>query len=339
MINKLVFWNWIKTNKLTIPSADICSIKSDISTMQNELEKRKYLFEKIKEFWCVKEDVTAYCFYAKSDNIAGIAVGQWISNFKLSVNSLGSSIIMLMPSLLSNKMDVAEQVAIVAHEFSHAMYAASNHERIEKGFESIKSPNAMVASWYLDEALAVILGNGIFRESVSKKEVDLTDQDRCAPGFAPALYNIAKDYWKKSKSIDKAFLNEAVRLFDKIYPNGYINPNVCLYRLHVICPDFISENDLFFQLSRKTPINQLCVTHYSELNNEKLKEIKNSNTSILIVDQKGKLPLLLKKMLPKFDRQNMTIISKNRKTYVLIKIDDKHSLEDCINELFSRTNN
>jgi hypothetical protein len=336
VIKKLKFWNHIETNGLTIPDEDIRSIRTDISVLQNELKNRKFLFEKIKAFWNVKENITAYCFYSKSDNVSAVAVGQWISNFHYS-NSIYCTIIMLMPSLSSHKMGIAEHLAVIAHEFSHAMYDVSDHKKLEKILVNMESPNATIVGLYLDEALAVVFGNKISKELISKKKIDLIDEDRCAPGFAPALYNIAKDYWEKSKPIDEAFLSEAVRLFDKIYPNGYLDPNICLYKLHVICPDFVSESDLFLKLSERTPISNLCVTHYSELNDTKLKEIKRTNATILILQSSVESPNLLKKMLSTLDieNQSMVITNKNKKTYVFLKIDDKHSLEDRIDELFS----
>jgi hypothetical protein len=338
-LNKLIVWKYVKNNKLKVSQRDALSLRSDNSILKTHMETNKWLLEKMKKFWGLRNrNIHLYCFYARPDEKLPHFSGAWLVNFAHD-NDVYSSILMCGPSLASKKMTLSEHLCVIAHEFSHAMcdavFGRENFEKVTA--KSSSSPNATVAGWYLNEALAVVLGNCIFQETVSQKKVDLKKEEYCARGFAPALYELTKHYFDNSKTIDESFLENAIRRFDKVHPNGYIDPNICLYKMHAICPDNIEENRIIMRLSRKTTVSSFYCTTFSRLTGDEIEEMENNDSTLFIIFSNKEQLKPLKAILPPFDdKKAVSVIHKNKRTYVLIKIDDKHSLEDRIDALFSQ---
>jgi hypothetical protein len=341
-LNKLIVWKYVKNNKLKISQRDTLSLRTDNSIFKTHMETNKWLLEKMEKFWGLRnKNIYFYCFYSRPNEKQPHFSGAWLANFVYG-NDVYSSILMCGPSLASKKMTLNEHLSVLAHEFSHAMCdAALGRENFEKmTAKSSTSPNAIVAGWYINEALAVILGNCIFQETVSQKRVDPQKEEYCAKGFVPALYKLTKDYFDKSKTIDESFLKNAVKIFDKVHPNGYKDPNLCLYKVYAIYPDNIEGNRIIMQLSQKTTVSSFYCTAFSKLTGDEIKEIENKDSTLLVIFSDKKQVTKLKKMLPQIDCTiNISIIRKNNRTYIFMPVDDKHSLEDCINELFSKANN
>jgi hypothetical protein len=339
-MNKLIVWNYVKNNKLKIPPKDIASLRTDNVKLKIALKENENLLEKIKKFWGVDGNVHFYCFYSRADEKTHRFSGAWLANFVYG-NDIYAMVLMCGPSLASGKMTLNEHISVLAHEFTHAMCdAAYGREKFEKVTSGFQSPNSVVAGWYLNEALAVVIGNGIFQEIVSQKKVDLSKEEYCAKGFAPALYELTKNYFNASKSIDKSFFKNAVKIFDKVHPNGYKDPNICLYKLYIICPNNIKQGDILLKLSKRTVISECYSTYFSDLKNEEIEKIKNANTSILVIFSDKKQLDQLRAILPRLEFASpVNMIHKNKRTYVFMHVDDKHSLQDCIDELFSMANN
>ncbi|GHT97446.1 hypothetical protein FACS1894126_1510 [Alphaproteobacteria bacterium] len=339
---KLTVWKYVKNNKLKIPQRDILSLKSDNSKFKLGLEANKWLLEKIKKFWGVNKNVYVHYFYSRTNEKKPKFSGQCLDNFTYG-NDTHAMVLMCGPPLGSTTLAMDDCLCILAHEFSHAMCnAAYGPEKFETVTSEFKSPNAIVAGWFLNEALAIVIGNGLFQETVSKskRKIDLRNEEYCAKGFASELYEPVKDYFDNSKPIDQSFFENAVKLFDKVHPKGYIDPNICLYHLYTIYPDDIKENELVSKIFEKTVVSDFYYTPFSKLTNDKVKDIKDLKSTIMVIFRDKKQLEPLKGILPKFDDKTpISIIHKNKRTYILIKIDDKHSFDDRINELFSRTSN
>ncbi|MDR1560746.1 MAG: hypothetical protein LBS23_00090, partial [Holosporaceae bacterium] len=302
------------------------------------LKKYGYLLDKIRIFWGVSDskNLHFYCFYSRADHLSGTCLANFIYG-----NDIYAMVLMCGPSLVPDVWSLNEHLGIIAHEFSHAMCdAAYEQDQLEKLTLKFKSPNAIVAGWFLNEALAIVLGNGLFKEAISKTKVNLKRAEYCAKGFAPALYDLVKCYFDNSKTIDEYFIESAVKIFDKVYPNGYTDPNIYLYHVYAIYPDDIKEHEIISKLSKKTIVSSFYYTPFSKLTNNKVKDVRDANSTIMVIFRDKKQLKMLNNLLPPFnDKRAVNLIHKNKRTYVLIKIDDKHSLEDCINELFSRANN
>jgi hypothetical protein len=340
-LRKLTLWSYIKDKKLKIPEKDILSLKSDNSIFKLHLENYKWLLEKIKKFWGLRDkSIHLHCFYSRPDGEHPHFSGAWLANFYHRDN-VYAIVLMCSTSLASGEVTLREHLGVLAHEFTHAMCdAAYGREKFETVTAKFSSPNAVVVGWYLNEALAVILGNCIFQEIISQKKIDPKKEEYCARGFAPALYELTKHYFGNSKVIDESFFRNAVEIFDKVHPNGYKDPNICLYKVYAVCADSIEENRIIMKLSRKTTVSSFHYATFSGLTIDKIKEIENKDSTLLIIFSDEKQLDSLKNLLPKFDdKVPIGVVHKNRRTYILVKVDDKHSLEDRIDELFSKTNN
>jgi hypothetical protein len=215
-LKKIAVWNHVKNKKLKIPQKDFVSLKSDNLKLKAALKEKEYLLERIKKFWGVDKNVHVYCFYSRVNEKQPRFGGSCLENFVYG-NDVYTMCLMCDPPLSFKNVSLNIHLSVLAHEFSHAMRdAAYGREKFETMVSKIRSPNAVVASWYLDEALATVLGNGLFQETISKKKIDLKKEEYCARGFAPALYELTKDYFDNSKTIDQSFLENAVKIFDRV---------------------------------------------------------------------------------------------------------------------------
>ncbi len=162
---KILFWNSLK--KIKIPKEDLIYLKKMNEIFKISFLKHKEIFEKIKKFWGVKKDCRVYCFLSTSGSMG--YTGAWIANFHEKDRVLCTIFLNLPPT----ERSIDEYMSMIAHEFSHAMCdVAYGRIKFATLTKTLKSKNAVVAGWYMNEVLAILLGNCIAQESFLKKKVD-----------------------------------------------------------------------------------------------------------------------------------------------------------------------
>lgn len=192
------------------------------------------MFESIKRFWGVTKTTPVNIFISKTNDKQNRGGGFTI-NFPEDSDVYSTIVFTCLP-VFGEKMSIEDYLGIIAHEFSHSMYAARNETRISAKLKALEteiaelpSKNSVVASWFLDETMAVVLGNGIFCEKVSGKRPEFKGSVSCEPaGLASAVYDLVLKYCDSSKSIDDDFLKEFLKIFDELYPNTQKNSIICL---------------------------------------------------------------------------------------------------------------
>lgn len=113
----------------------------------------------------------------------------------------------------------------VIHETAHAIYdrqAEKLQHNIEAFFLHYPSPYAPLAYRYLNEALATVLGNGLFMERLTGCK-DMNYGKSYIQGLAEAIYNDVAHYMAKQKTMDEDFLKKVVRHFAKKFPTSKNN--------------------------------------------------------------------------------------------------------------------
>ncbi|MBX9889835.1 MAG: hypothetical protein K2X94_00995 [Amoebophilaceae bacterium] len=118
--------------------------------------------------------------------------------------------------------DFKGDLGTVIHEISHIIYQCQKPAKqiaMERFFMQHPSPYAFMAYQNLNEALATVLGNGLFMEYLTGTE-DMAYNDPYIPGFAASIYKDVKHYVTTGKTIDKPFFNLMIKRFAKRFPRA-----------------------------------------------------------------------------------------------------------------------
>ncbi len=154
--------------------------------------------------------------------------------------------------------------------------------------------------------------------------------------MASALYPLVKKYFDTGKTLDETFVKEFVKAFDRLYPDGYTNPNLCLYDFCLIHSDDIKEHDLMFALSEKTTVAAFDAISFSNLKNDVLSAFQKKDNTLLVIFNENKELDKIRHIIPKFNDKNIVnIIHENGRTYIFLRT-NKNSLKDTINKLFEK---
>jgi len=116
------------------------------------------------------------------------------------------------------------RMGVAIHEICHVLYEEQPFKlqwKLDSAFVKSRSANARYAYAYFDEALATACGNGWAYSQLSGS-IDTGEwyADVHINGFAKAIYPLVKKYIEAGKKMDRAFVNQAISLFEKTFPNA-----------------------------------------------------------------------------------------------------------------------
>ncbi|MCI1188115.1 hypothetical protein MON38_11860 [Hymenobacter sp. DH14] len=112
---------------------------------------------------------------------------------------------------------------VMFHEMCHALSTQqrlSLQQQLEGWFLHNASPNRRYAYNLLEEALATAAGEWIHARQTGQPETGEWYNDDYINRYAHALYPLVAAYTDRSQPIDSAFVGQAVRLFDKDFPQA-----------------------------------------------------------------------------------------------------------------------
>jgi len=142
----------------------------------------------------------------------------------------------LCVGVLTGKKDYLGTMAVAMHEMCHVLYdeqrSAFQHH-LDSAFKTSTSPYRNTAYDFFDEALATALGNGWAYQYIAG-HVDTTAwyNNTYIDGFAHAIYPMVVDYLEHKKTIDPAFINKAIDLFGKTFPNALTDYSILLNNMY-----------------------------------------------------------------------------------------------------------
>ncbi|MFT3911376.1 MAG: hypothetical protein QM737_18280 [Ferruginibacter sp.] len=200
----------------------------------------------------------------------------------------------LCVGVLTDETRHVERIGVVLHEMCHVLYDEQTKDfqyEIENWFNSNKSPYKQFAYNFFDEGLATALGNGWAYKNISGS-TDTTEwyNNKYINGFAKELYPLVEDYINKHKQIDKQFIDNAIELFARKFPNSISDYGILLNNVSIYsdAETKAERNDLMntigeqFQLSSanlSTPI----------LDNTSLELLRTSTqTQLIVIDKNHK---------------------------------------------------
>lgn len=139
--------------------------------------------------------------------------------------------------------------SVLMHEIYHIFYNEQSLKlklSIDKWFKENSSSNSQYAYLLLNEALATVLGNGYVYEQINN-ELDKYEwyNNKYINLMAKQLFPMVKEYILQHKSIDKAFIETYISIYDNNFSNWVNELDNILTYIHVIADD---ANDFDFFL-------------------------------------------------------------------------------------------
>ncbi|WP_343632644.1 hypothetical protein [Fluviicola sp.] len=248
--------------------------------------------------------------------------------------------------VLTDETDHAGRIGVVLHEMCHVLYDEQPGEfqhTLESYFTENKSPYSQFAYNFLDEGLATALGNGWAYNYLSG-EVDPNPwyNNEYIDGFGKALYPMVAEYVAANKQIDRDFVNKAIDLFGKTFPNSITDYGILLNRVSVYCDaETMPEIDALTK----------SLSHYFQMTNRSLSSpildptawnyLTNSNqTQLIVLDRNFEATIKeLKKLFPELSKVKMqpnkiySFFDAKKRAVIILYATDKTNLETLLKEM------
>lgn len=335
VLKKLKFWKYVREQRLRVDAKEKKLINDDLEELQRHLRHYKCYFEKIAEFFGINKNVYLDIFYSRVNSETKTVVNACLDNYMFK-DEIHTQILANELPLNDSRMSVPSRLSVIAHEFSHAMLAArfGSPEKFENIVSKIDEPNSHIVSGILNEALAAILGNIIVQEKISKEKVDWRKEEYCTYGFANALKELTNRYLDNSRAIDEHYLREAVKIFNKMFPNCCTDPRFFLRNFILIVSGDVSQKAGYLMSKIISGSYEYFTFPIHKFSKKDEKTITGGPQTLVVVYSNEKELQKVRNFIPTFDeRKNVNLISNSNKTYLILKIDENHSFEYLIDTL------
>ena len=140
--------------------------------------------------------------------------------------------------LLTKSGDYSWYVSVIVHEFSHRAFAEQPlkmHQQIDQWFTESKSPHRGMVNLMFNEVLGGAIGHKV-REDLLGKAHAFTYNQPVIKAFDEAIYPLVVSYLGEGKSIDRAFVNESLAIYEKTFPNA-LNEYRNLFQAYYLLTD------------------------------------------------------------------------------------------------------
>jgi hypothetical protein len=111
---------------------------------------------------------------------------------------------------------------LIVHEFAHKAFAEQPlkmHQQIDQWLTKSKSPHRGMVNLMFNEVLGGAIGHKV-REDLLGKAHAFTYNQAAIKAMDEAIYPLVISYLNEGKSIDRAFVNECMALYEKTFPNA-----------------------------------------------------------------------------------------------------------------------
>jgi hypothetical protein len=119
--------------------------------------------------------------------------------------------------------------AVMVHEMCHSLSTQQRlavQQHLERWYLGSASPNRRAAYTLMEEGLATAAGEWIYAQQTGQPEAGEWYADDYINRYAHALYPLVAAYTERGQTIDSAFVNQAISLFDTAFPQAatdYVN--------------------------------------------------------------------------------------------------------------------
>jgi hypothetical protein len=124
--------------------------------------------------------------------------------------------------LLTESEDYSWYVGLIAHEFAHKAFAEQPlkaHQQIDQWLTKSESPHRGMVNLMFNEVLGGALGHKV-RADLLGQAREFTYNQPVIKAFDEAVYPLVVSYLDQGKSIDRAFVDECLALYEKTFPNA-----------------------------------------------------------------------------------------------------------------------
>jgi hypothetical protein len=248
--------------------------------------------------------------------------------------------------VLTDETDHVGRIGVVLHEMCHVLYdeqpAAFEHQ-IDKWFEASQSPYKSFAYNFLDEGLATALGNGWASKYLSG-ELDPNPwyDNEYINGFGKALYPLVSEYIAANRQMDQEFVNKAIDLFGKTFPNSVTDYGILLNRVSIYndADDGSAIDEVRNGVGKYF---QMTSSHFSSpiLDPTALEYLKTGDqTQLVIIDRNQEATIKeLKKLFPELSKVKMTtnkiyaFFDEKKRPIIILTATDKANLDALLKEM------
>ncbi|MFD1551027.1 hypothetical protein DNU06_04500 [Putridiphycobacter roseus] len=191
--------------------------------------------------------------------------------------------------------------SVLMHEIYHIQYNEETlafKKKMAEWFKKNPSKNSQYAYLLLNEVLATALGNGYVYEQINK-QLDEYDwyNNKYINLMAKKLYPTVKEYIMKNKSLDKAFIDKYISIYDTSFADWTNELNHILTYRYILVDEpahfdfflinypqvsaaYMEDRIDLLSLSRlkETPVTKIIIV--SNHNSNKLNEIKTQFSAL-----------------------------------------------------------
>ena len=188
--------------------------------------------------------------------------------------------------LLTESEDYAWYVALIAHEFTHRAFAEQpleTHQKVDKWLAGSKSPHRGTVNLMFDELLAGAIGHKV-REELTGQAHKFTYAQAAVKAMDKAIYPLVISYLDEGKSIDQAFVNESLALYEKTFPNALYEYK-SLFQIYYLLTDAEgSEARTLARMMRKNIVGPMMYEVGSGITDENIDALmKYEFTKVIVI--------------------------------------------------------
>ena len=265
----------------------------------------------------------------------------FLEDFKNSSNSHSVGTVEDHGVLIGLKQqDVAGSFSVIFHEICHSLYdsqSADFMKNLSLYFKESASPFRDSAYKWFNEAAATAIGNGWVFATVSKgQKLSLWYNDPIIDGYAKEIYPLTREYINLGKPLDRTFVNQAVSLFARKFPES-----IYLYKDQLHELTFIHQGSVL----KSSEARDYFVSHFSisgfsgsaPLDHPKTIQSANADRSTLFLvfnnsetkqlhNLIATVPFLKKNLLTLLGLKNRSYfaaLDENARTYVVVRAENK----------------
>lgn len=251
----------------------------------------------------------------------------------------------LCVGILSGNKDFPGTMGVVMHEICHVLYDEQRsgfQHYIDSAFKNSRSPYSNVAYSFFDEALATALGNGrAYQEISGHTDTSAWYNNKYIDGFARAISPLVATYLKSNKTMDKDFVDKAIDLFGKTFPEALTDYSILLSNMYLYADvESVEERralrsslDRYFQSSHYN-FSSPVLHEYS------LRSLNSAKQTQLIVIDRNHTETLhgLENVFPEIKRllgnrhdpdYVLSFFDKEKRPVVIVYVRDKQKLDSA----------
>lgn len=251
--------------------------------------------------------------------------------------------------VLTDETNHVGRIGVVLHEMCHVLYDEQPGEfqhTLESYFTENKSPYSQFAYNFLDEGLATALGNGwAFKYLTGEPDPEEWYNNEYINGFGKALYPMVEEYIATNKQIDRDFVNRAIDLFGKTFPNSITDYGILLNRV-AIYNDADSRPAIDEVMNLIGSYFQLTNSNFSSpildpISQEQLKTSTQTQLVVINSNQEANIKAL-KKLFPELSKVKMTpnkiysFFDSQKRPVIVLYAADKSGLEGLLKEMHTK---